>query len=987
MNYTIGEMTHGFAVERIEDVPEFNTTGYVMRHKASGARLLYLQNDDTNKAFSITFKTPPVDDTGVFHILEHSVLNGSRKYPVKEPFVNLIKSSMQTFLNAMTFCDKTMYPVASTNEQDLLNLMNVYMDAVLHPSIYERPTTFQQEGWHVELREEADADNIDDADDGCQLIYNGVVYNEMKGALAEPDSVLTDALSAALFPDTAYRFESGGTPAAIPELTYEQFLDTHARHYRLDNSYIVLYGDMDSDRFLAFLDEEYLSPDANLHKDAGAPNALELQKPVLSFGNTVEMKTSAENAGMAIAYAAGSIDDRLRLYAVDILLDAIASSNESPLKKALLEAKLGCDAVVMLNDDILQPFVIAQIKGLAPGAEERFRDVLETEVARLAGGGLDHELVEAALSHAEIVLRERNFGIADGVACAISCLSGWLYNDALSTAFLRYEDIFAKMRDLLEEGYFEQLLREVFLEPTHAADAHLIPVEVEPPSAATLRLQEQSRTLTPEQRDEIKKATAHLRAVQNRPDTPEELATLPHLGIADLGDAPAETRPTLQDTPFGPVLRHHVTTNGISYATRYYDISGFSADDVMYLSLLTNLLGRLDTAWNTAADLNKLAMSKLGNLTFSVKVFSSDHDASICWPKFIVDASSLASNTSQMAKLSNEVCLATRFDDYDRILNLLVQRKHAMELGFANNGNKHASARAQAKVSEAAALRQLLGGVDHYRFLCDLIENYEERKVALSERLSRLCATVFREVDCLTSFTGEDDDLLQYMKVSSHSTRRLLQEVELAEPVELPGLIAPPIPAEPEAFTIPTDITFTAVAFDTFKVRDTIPFSGSWLLACQALTYDYLWDEVRVKGGAYGVSFLLPRTDVARCASFRDPHLDETIERFQNAADWLSTFDPSPQDWEGYVVSVVAGIDAPMKTRALIRRQNNQFIAGIDPALRQRNRAEVVASTPEDLRKLAPLVRMVTTQGALCTFGSREVIETSQIPWKVESIV
>ena len=433
MELTPCKTVHGFTVRTTSDLPEIDGRAYVLDHNASRAQLLYLQNDDANKAFSIAFKTPPANDTGVFHILEHSVLCGSDKFPVKEPFVNLLKSSMQTFLNAMTYPDKTIYPVASTNEQDLLNLMDVYLDAVLHPAIFHKRAIFEQEGWHVELAGE---------EGSGKLAYNGVVYNEMKGALSDPESILYDELSAALFPDTAYRFESGGKPSSIPTLSYEEFLDTHRRHYNLANAKIVLYGNMDIERFLAFLDERYLAPDAAEAGADGAPNPLELQAPVMSFGNKTPMKTAPENACCAVGFVAGTAADRERMIAMDILLDAIFGSNEAPAKRALLDENLACDIVAYMADAMLQPFAVVQAKGLEEGAAERLRPALSRVLTELADGALDHDVVAAALSHAEFVMREQNFGIADGVALACSCMAGWLYDDDAALDYLRYEDAF-----------------------------------------------------------------------------------------------------------------------------------------------------------------------------------------------------------------------------------------------------------------------------------------------------------------------------------------------------------------------------------------------------------------------------------------------------------------------------------------------------------------------------------------------------------------
>ncbi|WP_165173450.1 insulinase family protein, partial [Adlercreutzia sp. ZJ242] len=740
---------HGFAVTSTDELPEIEGTAYVMRHAASGAQLLYLRNDDANKAFSISFKTPAADDTGVFHILEHSVLCGSRKFPVKEPFVNLLKSSMQTFLNAMTFPDKTMYPVASTNERDLMNLMDVYLDAVFYPAIYEKRAIFEQEGWHLE------------AADG-ELSYNGVVYNEMKGALSDPDSVLYDALSAELFPDTTYRFESGGTPRAIPELTYEAFLDSHRRHYRPDNSYLMLYGDLDLEAFLAFIDEEYLAPLASEERGALRVNPLGEQAPVVSTGVRKLMPTAPENAGVALGYVAGRASDRERLIAVDILLDAVMGSNEAPLKRALLDAGIAADAVAYLADAVLQPFAVIQLKGARPEAAARFRACVEERARELADGALDHALIEAALSHAEFAMRERNFGYADGVVLAMSSMAGWLYDDSLATAYLSYESAFASLRAKIEEGYFEQLLRELVLENAHFAEVELVPCERDEEADARERLARIAAGFGPDDFAAVERAVAALRAAQEAPDAPEDVAKLPQLSVADIGEASAEGAFCLEEGASGACLRHDVHTHGIAYAYRYFDLGCLAFEELPYATVLALVLGRLGTREHTAAEIDMMAQSKLGNLSFFAEVHEDARDRSAFLPKFVASSSALAENVEHMALITDEVLHETDFSDHEKIRDILTQKRVGMEQGFATAGHSVAMARVASYYLPAALVREQLGGVDFYLFLRDLLDRFDERADALERKLRELAGRLTAGEGCLLSFTGTDEDLRRY---------------------------------------------------------------------------------------------------------------------------------------------------------------------------------------------------------------------------------
>lgn len=987
MDLAIDDQLHGFTVQTRETLPEINGTAYTLLHKKSGAKLLYLQNTDSNKAFSITFKTPPIDDTGVFHILEHSVLCGSDKFPVKEPFVDLLKSSMQTFLNAMTFPDKTMYPVASTNEQDLLNLMDVYLDAVLHPAIYHKRAIFEQEGWHYELDAPSDAEqNEAEQSDlatataknaAASLTLNGVVYNEMKGALSDANSVLYDELQAALFPDTAYRFESGGTPRSIPDLTYSQFLDEHARHYRLNNGYLTLYGNVDLDRMLAFLDEEYLSPVADEQsardlqraasgEEALIPHTLDKQSPVEQQEIIKRMATAPENACRGLGYVVGDVHERTRIVAIDILLDAIMGSNEAPLKRALLDAGLAADAQAFLADSLLQPFAVILLKGLEPEAAARFRPVVDECLRTLAEGGLDHTLLEASLSRAEFVMRENDFGMADGVALSMAALAGWLYDDKLATSYLRYEDDFAFLRKATEEGYFEQLIREVLLNNNHRAEVEILPVEGDDEAYEAERLMTAAADMGPEDFARIAEEEATLRRLQEEPDSPASLATLPRLSIADIGEAPEESAYELvNDTPLA-CLRHHATTHALAYAYRYFDMTHLSFEDLPYVSLLSLVLGKLDTAQHSASQLDTLTNGKLGNLAFFTETYEDALDPQAFLPKFVVSASALTENASYLANLPREIVLETNFSDTNKIKDVLQQRRIGMEQAFASAGHASAMARLASYYLPAGVVREQLGGIGLYRFLKDLLAHYEERAEALSQRLEETAQRLFVDTNCLVSFTGSDADFECFWNSGGTTGRQSDTTAHLVVPKPV---------IRNEAFIVPTDVCYVAQGFDRRVLN--APYTGTWQVASKALSYDYLWNEVRVKGGAYGAGFQTARTGNLRLYSYRDPHLDETLTRFAHTADWLASFEPKKDEMEGYVVSTVAAFDAPLKTRALVRRQDGEFFGKRSRAERLETRAQMIATDTEALQALAAPLKQALKTDALCVFGNKDILESA----------
>lgn len=974
MELSVGDRLNGFYVQSKEPLQEIDGIAYVMVHEASQARLLYLANDDTNKAFSISFKTPPKDDTGVFHILEHSVLCGSQKFPVKEPFVNLLKSSMQTFLNAMTFPDKTMYPVASTNEQDLLNLADVYMDAVLHPAIYTKPTIFEQEGWHYELaRDDADPAHAP------QLTINGVVYNEMKGVMSDPNSVLFDRVQSALFPDTAYVYESGGTPEAIPHLTYESFIDQHKRHYALSNSYIIVYGDLHIDTMLAFLDDAYLREGAQAEKQqreqraaAGleplAPNPLALQTAVVSSDVTITMDTAPENACMALGYVIGESHEKTRVVATDLLFDAIMGSNEAPLKRALLDAGLASDAHGGVVDGLAQPFALLELRGLNPDKADAFEPLVRKTLQDLAHGGLDHELLRASISHAEFVMREHNFGMADGVALAMTALSGWLYDDTQATTYLRYEDDYAFLKSALDEGYFEKLIEEVFLTSKHWAQVEVIAEETHT-SPEAVRLAEIQATLTPADFETIEANVAHLRIAQEAPDSPEELATLPHLSIDDLDEQASEPTCGLRSDAPIPCLYHTVPTRGIIYTTWCFNGNVLTFDELPYAALLTSVLGKLDTAKHSAAELDTLSNGLLGDLSFFISVNERADDYLM---HIAASSSALEENTDAAFELMQEVLLTTDFSNTDRIKDILEQKRIGLEQAFATSGNTYASNRVATHYLDGALITEATSGVDFYLFLKDLLAHFDERKETLCTILQDLCTRIFFDENCIADFGGSENAFATYWSHGAPTNRTGDATARLKTPA---------LRTTNEAFIVPTDICY--VATGNRADGDEAHFNGSWLVAARMLSYDYLWNTVRVQGGAYGVGFQASHLSTMKFHSFRDPHLDETLNTYIQAPSWLATFEPDEQEFEGFIVATTAGFDTPLKARALIRRQRGDYFSGRTPQDRERLRHEIVTTTLDDIHRVAAPLASTLAKNDVCVFGNRSIIEQSATPLTV----
>lgn len=991
-----GTTTCGFTVTHVETIDELDADAYVLFHHASGARLLYLACDDENKAFAIAFKTPPANSTGVFHILEHSVLCGSAKFPVKEPFVDLIKSSMQTFLNAMTYPDKTVYPVASTNEQDLLNLMDVYMDAVFNPAIYTKPSIFQQEGWHYEL----DVPEGKPLTEGT-LRYNGVVFNEMKGALSDPMSVLDDAVGAALFPDTAYAFESGGDPRAIPELTYEEFLDTHARHYNLANSYLTLYGDFaDVRRELAFLDERYLSQEnaagrriaaeraAGASPAALAPNPLAMQEPTVCDYKRVEMQTTPENALVGMGYVIGQALDTFRTVAADVLFDAVLGSNEAPVKKAIIAAGLGGNVTSYTSSACQQPYELIILQNARPQAAQEFRNVIEDTCRDLVEHGVPRDRLEAVISSNEYALRQRDYGMSDGVVLACEALSTWLYDDDAATDALKYADTYAALREALDGPFFEDLLRELVLESNHCALVELVPVgagagegaEAGPADAAdteAAKLAKIKASMSTAELQAILDDVAELRRQQEAEDAPEDRAKLPRLHVEDIGDARPDPACTLDSAAPIPCLRHSIPTRRLAYALTYFDLTHVSYAELPYVKVLCRLMQQLPTVQHTAAELDSFIGSNLGFLTFTTEVFQQPN-WKLARPVLLVSAGALSEKIDALASIPREVWAETIFEDTDRMRDVLTQLKIGMEQTFITAGHQAALGRALSYVSPAAVISEQLGGVDFYRFLRDLLDHFDERTGELCDKLRELQQRIFTSTGTVASFTGSDEDYARYWAAAG--TLGLAPRTAPAKELYVP------MPEDKhEAFVIPSDVCYLGQSTDPRALG--IATNGSWGVAANALSYGYLWNEIRVKGGAYGCGFRAAADRQLAFYTYRDPAIDPSIDRIAGAGAWLGELDTDRDTFEGYIVSTVSGNDAPVKPYALTKRLNGAYFSKRTPGYREQLRSEMLSTTPERLCELGSDVAQVAEKAPRCVFGGREIIEASNAGWSVVDLL
>ena len=818
----------------------------------------------------------------------------------------------------------------------------------------------------------------------------------MKGALSDPMSVLDDAVNAALYPDTAYAHESGGDPRAIPALTYEQFLDTHARHYNPSNSYITLYGDLDVDRALAFLDERYLSQPsaASRRMDAAvaagedpstlAPNPLVAQAPMTCEYKRVEMATTPENALVGLGLVLGSALDRKRTIAADILFEALLGSNEAPVKKAILAAGLGGNVVSYTAAESLQPYELIMLQNAQPGVARELRRVFQDACRDLCEHGVPRERLEAIISSNEYDLRQRDYGIADGVAIACDALSTWLYDDNAATLALKYGPVYEELRGELDGSYFEDLLRELVLQNDHMALVELVPVDAAEGAegAEAAELATKRDAMTDAELADVVERTAVLRAAQEAEDTPEDKATLPRLRVSDIGAARPEPPLVVDTTAPIPCLRHDIPTNRLAYAMQYFDLSCVAFEDLPYVTLLCRLLKQLPTSEHSAEELDNLLAGKLGFLSFTTEVMTQP-DVDGVRPYLLVSAGALSEKIDALASLPREVWSSTLLldADADRVRDVLTQIRIGLEQGFINNGHSAALGRAMSYSSPSAVVREQLSGVDFYLFLRDLLEHFDERLDDLRAKLAALADRIFVANGCMASFTGSDEDFDAYWDAAGDLGLGAGDGADAGRN----ALVVPTPRDRHEAFVIPSDICFAARACDPRRLG--IDVTGAWAVAANALSYDYLWNEIRVKGGAYGCGFRAAGERQTAFYTYRDPAVDPSIERVERAGAWLGSFEPDEAAFEGFIVSCVSGMDAPVKPYALTKRRNTTYLAGLDPHAREERRAQMLAATPVELRSLGADVTRIAAASPTCVFGGRDVIAKSNAGFTVVDLL
>ncbi|MBQ1390513.1 MAG: insulinase family protein [Firmicutes bacterium] len=945
------DVLHGFRVLAIRDVPEQEGTLYEMVFEQNGAQLLWLKREDDNKSFGVTFPTVPQDDTGVFHILEHSVLNGSEKYRVKEPFVDLLKSSLQTFLNAMTFPDMTSYPVSSRNDQDFLNLIDVYLDAVLHPLCVQDPFTFRQEGWRYEPT-------------GDGIIYNGVVYNEMKGAFASPDEIMETEIDRLLYPDNCYGYVSGGDPAHIPELTYEQFLASYRKHYHPTNAHFFLDGALDIEAVLALI-ESYLAD----YGPGERTEAIPLQKPVTPPEKTVRYGITPEEEGedrvvLAKSWVYGRFDEPEKDIAFAAIQRVLAGTNESPLKKALLEEGLAEDVDLDVMDSSLQHSLLLAVWNTSEEKKDRVEEVLR-RVWEEAATGLDHTRLRAVLNKMEFRYREKDYGGTPlGLMNGLNMVSSWIYGgDPLQN--LSQAPLFEELRTRIDSGWFEQLIRTYIIESGHRAEVTMLPS-----TEYGSRVREEEReklaavwqALSEDEKKKLAEDFAAFRVRQDQEDDPEATASLPQLKLGDLDRSVSIVPQEVSQIAGRTLLHQPLPTGGILYLNLYFDLSDLETADLTQASFLASLIGQVATAEHDVIALRNEIDSKLGAFGCSATQFADVRKPGDARPYLVVAMALLPEYKEDACALLGEMLNRSDFSNQSYIHDLLRQGYLGAKQNLPYNGTQYARKRALSYCMTDSFLDETMHGLTAVAWMKEREESFTESGAAFCAGLQEMAGKVFTRERVTVSLTGDADP-------------EWLEEVIAVLPAGAPGEpVRRVLPApKREGFRIPADSGFSASAF-SLAARDA-SYSGLAPLAAQIASYGYLWTAVRVQGGAYDTNLSFNVYGGAAATSYRDPSPARTREAFRGIGSALQAFCASDEPLDRYIISTSGELDPLMTPRLKGLRAAALYLSGRTPAGEQETRDTLLQATKEELAAFGTKLGSAFGDACFCVIGGDKQIE------------
>ena len=946
---------------RVEDV---QSDGFILRHKKSGARIAILSNNDDNKVFYIGFRTPPEDETGVPHIIEHTTLCGSRKFPVKDPFIELAKGSLNTFLNAMTYPDKTVYPVASCNDQDFKNLMDVYLDAVFNPNITKYEEIFKQEGWHYELTGKDD-----------ELKINGVVYNEMKGAYSSPDEVLSSQIYRSLFPDNTYSKDSGGNPEYIPKLTYEAYLDFYHKYYHPSNSYIYLYGDMDVVERLEWLDKEYLSlyDYKKVNSEINKQPAFDEIKNV-EAQYSITMDDSQENKTyLSYNRVVGDSLDEMLYQAFDVLDYALVSSPGAPVKQALIDAGIGDDVYGSYDAGILQPVFSFVAKNANASQADEFESIIENTLKEVVKTGINKEALLAGINSSEFKFREADFGqFPKGLLFGLNCLDSWLFDDMKPFIHLECLGTFAKLRKAVDTDYFEKLIQEYLLDNTHGSSVTVKPkrgLGNEREEALAKELSDYKASLSDEEIKKLIEDTEHLKKYQEEPSSDEDLRKLPMLTRADMKKN-AMTFSNIEDELLDvKIVRHDIESNGIDYISFLFDAGDFAQSELGYLGFFTNALGLVSTEKYSYTDLANATNIYTGGISTGTASHPDIKDRNNFVFKFEVKLKVLEKNLDKALELMEQMLLSSDFTDTKRLGELVAQIKARLQANLSSSGHLVAAMRSMSSFSRYALYQDELKGIAFYRSICRIEKELSESPKNVSDKLAAIAKKLFARNRMLISFTGNNEAYGN----AKPSLEKVIAGFNKMSAVGNQAEVH--FNTAKEAFIDASQIQYVAKTGDF--ICEGYEYTGALRLLRIILSYDYLWINVRVKGGAYGCMNTFLRSGESYFVSYRDPNLSDTLDVYDRIPEYIKSFSPDERDMTKYIIGTFSALDTPMNPEAKGSRSLSAYLEGITYEQIQKERNEILNAQPEDIRRLADLVEAVLKKDSICVIGNENMIKES----------
>ena len=946
---------------RVEDV---QSDGFILRHKKSGARIAILSNNDDNKVFYIGFRTPPEDETGVPHIIEHTTLCGSKKFPVKDPFIELAKGSLNTFLNAMTYPDKTVYPVASCNDQDFKNLMDVYLDAVFNPNITKYEEIFKQEGWHYELTGKDD-----------ELKINGVVYNEMKGAYSSPDEVLSSQIYRSLFPDNTYSKDSGGNPEYIPKLTYEAYLDFYHKYYHPSNSYIYLYGDMDVVERLEWLDKEYLSlyDYKKVNSEINKQPAFDKIKNV-EAQYSITMDDSQENKTyLSYNRVVGDTLDEMLYQAFDVLDYALVSSPGAPVKQALIDAGIGDDVYGSYDAGILQPVFSFVAKNANASQADEFESIIENTLKEVVKTGINKEALLAGINSSEFKFREADFGqFPKGLLFGLNCLDSWLFDDMKPFIHLECLGTFAKLRKAVDTDYFEKLIQEYLLDNTHGSSVTVKPkrgLGNEREETLAKELSDYKASLSDEEIKKLIEDTEHLKKYQEEPSSDEDLRKLPMLTRADMKKnamAFSNIEDELLDVK---VVRHDIESNGIDYISFLFDAGDFAQSELGYLGFFTNALGLVSTEKYSYTDLANATNIYTGGISTGTASHPDIKDRNNFVFKFEVKLKVLEKNIDKALELMEQMLLTSDFTDTKRLGELVAQIKARLQANLSSSGHLVAAMRSMSSFSRYALYQDELKGIAFYRSICRIEKELSESPKSVSDKLAAIAKKLFARNRMLISFTGNNEAYGN----AKPSLEKVIAGFNKMSAVGNQAEVH--FNTAKEAFIDASQIQYVAKTGDF--ICEGYEYTGALRLLRIILSYDYLWINVRVKGGAYGCMNTFLRSGESYFVSYRDPNLSDTLDVYDRIPEYIKSFSPDERDMTKYIIGTFSALDTPMNPEAKGSRSLSAYLEGITYEQIQKERNEILNAQPEDIRRLADLVEAVLKKDSICVIGNENMIKES----------